>query len=51
MQLYRGPHLKLGGFVLSQRVVHVEAVELDLLKVEAPVNENSEEKRLKIVIL
>ena len=51
MQLYRGPHLKLGGFVLGQRVVHVEAVELDLLKVEAPVNENSEEKRLKIAIL
>ena len=45
MLLYRGPHLKLGGFVLGQRVVHVEAVELDLLEVEAPVNEDSEEKR------
>ena len=41
MLLYRGPHLKLGGFVLGQRVVHVEAVELDLLEVQASVDENS----------
>ena len=38
-------------FVLGQRVVHVEAIELDLLQVEAPIDKNPEKIELNVCFI